>query len=362
MPELGIAVSWLPQDPLLLLAFQIGLGVIACSMLMLVAVIVLRLRLVYRQRRERRYTAMWQPLLAECVYQVPAELPRLPRAMRYHFLKLWNYHHESLVGSARDNLEKMAAILNLDDIARELLASGNRRERLIAILTLGHLGDRTQWHKLRALVADPSPILSQAAASALLAIDAAATLAWLVTVMAAREDWPLSRVVSMLREAGPNRTTLPLISAVQAAARIEGGSQQVVRLLRMMETAHTERVAPVVGQIVRESDNPEVIAAGLRLMQDPRDLDAVRGYAKHEAWFVRVSAVRTLGKIGEKRDCSMLIELLGDRNWWVRYHAARSLLELPFSAVEDLEKIRDSHPDRYAADMLSQVIAEARAS
>jgi len=355
-------MQWIPHDPLLLLVFQTGLSVIACSILMLLAVLVLRLRLVYRQRRESHYAALWQPLLAECVYQVPETLPQVPGGMRYHFLKLWNYHHESLVGSARGNLEELAAAMKLDEISRDMLASGNTRERLIAIVTLGHLGDRTQWHELRELVSDPSPILSQAAAEALVAIDAAATLAWLVTVMAAREDWPLSRVMAMLREAGPNKTTLPLVSAVQAAVSVDGDSRQVVRLLRMMETAHTERVAAVAGQIVREATDPEIIAAGLRLLQDPRDLETVRACTKHDAWFVRLSAVRVLGRMGEMADSKLLVGMLGDRNWWVRYHAARALLSIPGAGVEDLEKIRDSHPDRYAADMLSQVIAEARAS
>jgi len=353
---------WVPHDPLLLLVFQIGLGVIACSILMLLAVIVLRLRLVYRQRRERRYTELWQPLLAECVFAVPTNLPQIPRGMRYHFLKLWNYHHESVVGNARKNLEVLAEAMRLDEIARQMLTSGNTRERLIAIMTLGHLGDRTQWHELRELVTDASPIVSLAAAGALLTIDAGATMAWLVTVMAAREDWPLSRVVAMLREAGPSRTTASLISAIQAAAQVEGGSRQVVRLLRMMETAHTERIAPVVGQIVRESAEPEVVAAGLRLLQDPRDLDTVRACARHEAWFVRLSAARVLGKIGEAADARLLTGMLADPSWWVRYHAAKSLLALPSASIEDLEKIRDAHPDRYAVDMLSQVIAEARAS
>ena len=234
------------------MVFRTGVGVIVCSVLMLLAVIMLRLRLVLRQRRERRHAALWQPLLAECVIGIPSGLPVIPRNMRYHFLRLWNYHHESVVGAARNNLEEYALTIGLDAVARELLGSRDMSKRLIAILTLGNLGDHTRWHELRELVAHPSPIISQAAARSLLAIDASSTLAWLVTVMAAREDWPLSRVVAMLKEAGPNRATLPLISALQSAAAGEGGTRQVVRLLRMMEVAHTGRVAPVVGRIVAD--------------------------------------------------------------------------------------------------------------
>ena len=106
----------------------------------------------------------------------------------------------------------------------------------------------------------------------------------------------------MLKEVGPDVATLPLISAAEAAARTEGGEAQVARLLRMMEMAHTERVSPVAGKIAREVQSPELIAAALRLVQDPRDLDVVRAHAAHEAWFVRASAIRVLGRIGDAAD------------------------------------------------------------
>lgn len=362
MPEPGAIVAWLPQDPMLAVVFQVGVGILACSFLMLTAVFLLRIRLLLRQRRERFYEAQWQPLLAECVFDVPAILPQVPRNMRYHFLKVWNFHHESLVGRARTNLVALAGAMHLGDVAHDLMGAADLRQRLIAVMTLGHLGDRKQWHDLRALVADPSPMLSLTAARALLDIDAAATLAWLVTVMAAREDWPLARVVGMLKDAGSDRVTLPLIAAAEAAARMEGGERQVVRLLQMMEVAHTEHVAPVAGRIAREVADPELIAAALRLVQDPRDLDIVRIHAGHENWSVRAAAVQVLGRIGGVTDRSLLVGMLSDRHWWVRYHAAHALLALPGTRIEDLEKIRGTLDDRYAADMLTQAIAEARAS
>ena len=350
------ALSWLPQDPLLALVFQAGLGIIGFSLLMLVAVFLLRLRLVLRLRRERHFTALWRPVLAECVFGVPEAPPAVPRAMRYHFMKLWNHHHESLEGSARSNLEALARNMGIDAVARDMLHSRDLRERLIAIITLGHLGDRERWQDLRTLVSHPSPLLSLAAARALLDIDAEATLAWLVMVMAAREDWPLARLVAMLREAGPDRTTAPLVTALKAA----GNPQQAIRLLRMMEVAHTAEAGEAAARAVRESDDPEVKAAGLRLLGDPRELGLARSCAVDESWVVRVAAARLLSRIGEAGDRELLIGMLKDAHWWVRYHAARALIALPFNGPDDIDKIRAALNDRYAADMLEQVMAEAR--
>lgn len=358
LPGHAAAEFWLPQDPLLALVFQTGLAIVACSLLMLVAVFLLRLRLVLRQRRERRYAAQWQPLLAECVFGVPGTLPRVPPGLRYHFLKLWNHHHESLEGGARDHLKALAVAMGLDRAARDMLRSRDLRLRLIAIITLGHLGDRQCWPELRALVSDPSPVLSLAAARALLDIDARATLAWLVMVMAAREDWPLARLAAMLKEAGPDRVTAPLVAALEAA----GDPKQAVRLLRLMEVAHTGRAGEAAARAVGAASDPEVIAAGLRLINDPREIELARGCAAHGTWFVRAGAARLLGRIGGPEDRQRLVAMLADTHWWVRYHAARALIALPFTSLEELEKVRGTLDDRFAADMLAQVIAEARAS
>lgn len=327
---------------------------------MLVIVFMLRIRLLLRQKRERAFAAQWQPLLAECVFSVPAVLPRVPKDMGYHFLKLWNFQHESLAGSVRANLESLGTAMQLEEVARRMMHSGNLRERLMAVITLGHLKDRTQWHELRALVSDPSPVLSLAAARALLDIDSSVTLPWMVTVMAAREDWPLARVVMMLKEVGPDRVTFPLVAAGEAALSSEAGGPVVVRLLRMMEVGHLERVSPVAVQAIRQKNSPEVIAAALRLISDPRELGVIRELTAHEVWFVRAGAVRVLGGIGDATDRSRLVGMLSDAHWWVRYRAARALLALPGARIEDIEKVRDSLDDPYAADMLSQVVAEAR--
>ena len=354
-------MQWLPDDPLLALVFQTGLAVIGCSILMLIAVFLLRARLVIRQRRERRFNLLWQPVLAQCVHGVPENLPGVPRNMLYHFLKLWIYHHESLAGSAPTNLEAMALAMQLDKPVRELIGSDDLRLRLIALVTLGKLGDRTRLSELRELVADPSPVLSLVAARALLQIDPAAELPFLIAVMARREDWPLARLVTMLREAGSDSVTQPLVTALEAAIQSGEEGNQIVRLLNLMEVAHTGQVAPVASRIIRHGTVPDQIAAALRVVQDPRDREVVRALTRHEKWFVRARAARVIGRIGDDSDRKLLVRMLGDAHWWVRYHAARALLALPGARIEDIEKVQATLGDRYAADMLGQAIAEARA-
>jgi len=87
-------------------------------------------------------------------------------------------------------------------------------------------------------------------------------------------------------------------------------------------------------------------------------LSEVRTLLGHEDWQGRVQAARALGRVGERSDAARLTRLLGDPQWWVRYRAAQALRELPLLAQADLDAVRASLTDRFALDMLDQVLAE----
>jgi HEAT repeat protein len=88
----------------------------------------------------------------------------------------------------------------------------------------------------------------------------------------------------------------------------------------------------------------------------------VRALLAHEDWQVRVQAAKALGRIGDRGDTERLVALLADREWWVRYRAAQALVELPWLTRADLDALHAALDDRYAADMLAQVMAEIDAA
>ena len=74
-----------------------------------------------------------------------------------------------------------------------------------------------------------------------------------------------------------------------------------------------------------------------------------------------MQAAKLLGRMGRTEDAGRLEKLLADKEWWVRYRAAKALVRLPGVTVADLEQIRLSLQDHYARDILDQAIAEAGA-
>lgn len=347
------------HDTLLRAVLWAGLGMIAVAILMLAAVLLLRLRLIARSRRERRFSAEWQPLLARCVFEVPEVLPPVAKADRYIFLRLWHGLFESLRGTAQHNLRELAIAVGADGFARGMLAANGVRERLIAITTLGHLADRNAAAALRPLTSDASPQISLAAVRALLEIDADATLPWMTGLAGEREDWPLNKVAAMLSDAGADRITQPLIAAAELAAAGADAARRVPRLLRLLALAHRELATPALLRILGAATDAGVIAACLQVLSDPAEIATVRGYLAHPDWNVRCAAARGLGRLGAPDDRRRLVDLLSDPHWWVRRHAALALVAMPSVTVAELRKIRAILPDRFAADMLGQVIAES---
>jgi hypothetical protein len=355
---LGFAIF---SDPLLRPVFWTGVGVLAVALVMLVVVLTLRIALLFRRRREHRFIETWRPLLMRAVEELPQSLPRMDAADRVAFLRMWNHLQESLRGEATANLNRLLVACGLEDFAESLLVSRSISRQLLGVTTVGHLRRPGLEDTLRALAREPHPPLSLAAGRAALQIDPARNLPWFISVFMEREDWPLAKVASILSSQGVDAVTAPLIEAIESVAGSPNPGGALARLLQLLEIAHAARAAPVLRRILRDSSDERTIAAGLRALQDPRDLPIVRQFASHEAWIVRVQAAQALGRMGAAEDRKLLAQMMSDRHWWVRYRAAQALVALPSVAPGELEKIRAVLPDRFAADALRQAMAEGRA-
>ena len=326
---------------------------------MLILIVSLRIGLLLRRARELRLTTRWRPVLAQCVDGEPVNIPRIARRDQHFILHLWNFHHASMRGQVTEHLNNLLDRTGLVDVARRMLSQGSMRQRLLAIVTLGNLRDASRLHEFQKLANDPSTFISLAAAQALLQTAAAASLPWLLIRVGRRQDWPLTRLSIMLRELGPDIVSVPLADALLAATETPDAAVQVPRLIKLIELAHQSVAAPAVrGALAAAGDNVAVIAACVRALSDPRDRELACSYANHPAWEVRVTVALALRRFAAPEDRGLLVDMLSDAHWWVRRRAADTLLALPFVTIPDLKKIQRILPDRYAADMLADAIAE----
>ncbi len=347
-------VSSTPSDPLVAAAIWTGAAALGLTLLMSLQIVLLRASLRRGERREAQALARWRPILNAAIVGETPELPRLAGAERLPFLRLWVHLQTSLRGDAAAALCEVARRLAMDAHARHMLARGPRAERLLAALVLGHLGDRQAWHSLLRLAEQDDATLSLTALWALVRIDPEQAARFLTQRFIERDDWALSHVAGILQHA---RTP---VGEVLATILPGLAQERLPRALRIAEALRVNLPPDVLRGALASASVPVVVAA-LRSVFAPALLDAVRALLAHEDWQVRVQAVRALGRIGERGDAQRLLVLLGDSQWWVRYRAAEALLDLPMLAPGELAALRARLTDRYAADMLTQVMAERAA-
>lgn len=341
------------SSSLLQLAYWTSVAAMIVVALMLIAIAALRAALVLRERRERKVRARWRPILAQSIEALPHAVPHIARLDRYLVLYLWNSLHESLRGEAKEQINKLALASGVDVIVRKLLAGRSLRARLVALSTLGHLQDKTRWNEIVALAREDHPVISIVAARALLMIDKDAALPLLMPLIVTRSDWPVARVAGMLKEAGPDAVSEPVITALANA-----NEHQVQRMVSYLRLVHIDQAALAIRGILAKYQTPNLLAACLKVMANPADLDVVRSHVAHSSWFVRVAVAHALGRIGRQEDVEALLKLLGDREWWVRYRAAQALISLPFLGKKELAAIAENLTDPFARDILQQAVME----
>ena len=340
------------SDPYVIAAFWAGIGALLLTVLLSLQIVRLRLQLRRQQRHENRVHDKWRPVFnAAIVGETPEMGGTLSRKELRPFLKLWLHLQFSVRGDAQEALNNVARKLRVDERARKMLTGGNRAEKLSAALVLGYLRDTPAWPELLRLAGHKDNLLSLNAVWALLRIDPPTALQQLLPVIVDRGDWPLPRVVSMLQEVGE-----PALNQLTALVP-QLPPERLPQALRLAEALRLSLPGALLSQLLG-SDSPALLIPALRCVNTPEPLCQVRSLLRHPDWRVRVQVAKALGRIGDRDDISALVDLLRDTEWWVRYRAAQSLTALPGCSTEDMRNLRSMLADRFAVDMLAQVMAE----
>lgn len=341
------------SDSLLKVALWAALGSAAVSLLELMLIAWLRIRLIEKLRRQRKLFEEWRPLLALATIESPALLPKVAPADRVAFLHLWIHYHESLRGEVKRKLNELARRLDVDHMVYQLLKSPALGARLLAVTALGHLQDETAWPKIAPLLRHRNSVLSLTAARALAQIDAQTAAPEILRIAPLRSDWPVAHIARILKGMRRDWVDPHLVTALS-----EASGQAELRLLGIIEIVEPEHCGTMVRAILARAREPELIAACLKALKSPDDLALVRRLTGHPHWFVRLSAIQVLARLGMVEDLGRLIALMGDREWWVRLRAAQAVVALPFVSREQLESLQKQLSNRDAREMFDHALAK----
>ena len=310
-----------------------------------------------REKRQERFYVKWEPLLAEASLgeQFPL-LPSLRRRDYISFLLLWNRFQQNLRAESRWGLVQLANNLGMDKVVARMTGSRDETDKALAALTLGNLKDYSRWYLLQNMAERESGMSAQIAAGALAKIDPLRAAPILISLFVERHEWPQTRVAAILGELGSGAVSEPLVEAICRAEETD-----IPRLLRYVPFIEPHAAVLLVRELLSTRYDSEVIAACLsavRYLEDQESKAMVISLLDHPGWAVRVQAVNALGRLAGPGDVDHLSRMLSDCNWWVRYRSAQALVSLPFMDPKKLENIRIGQTDRYARDIMAQIIEE----
>jgi hypothetical protein len=342
------------QSFVVVFAFWTGIAVIVLTCVLFAVILTIRVVQAARQRRAEKLVQRWRAVMTRALVEVPTTAPALRRRDAADVMSLWAYYHEFLRGDVKANLNRLAQLSGMDLHAKRALRSDSVRRRLLAIHVLGNLRDRETRALLRPIARSANPYLSLAAGHALMRINPREAVPEFVAMIAARPDWSPAKVMAILQEAGPEVVSEPLAAA---ALRAEAAYQPL--LLVFLGVADEAVALRTIREILLATSDQQVLTTclyQLSRMAHPDGLRLVRVYLEHPNWIIQLHAVQGVGRMGGEQDTDDLIRMLRHRKYWIRLRAAEALANLPRMDSHRLALIRDQQADRYARDILDEVI------
>ena len=335
--------------------FAVYAGAIAILLLLflMVQVTFVRIHFIVIRKRRHRVKTVWRAIIGKMLAGEKPLCPSIKRREVFYVMEEFDYIFGLIRGTELELLRQGFRALLLPISLKGMLKSHNIKNRLFALITLGNIRDADSWDLIAKHLAQSQPAVSLSAARSLVLINPERAVNEIIPIILNRKDWPWANIAHILKLAGPKLLCEKLSELILHATENKQAS-----LLRLYDVLKCEGEYPVTCKVLKRSSEDKVASVCLNISQDPNILYLAREYANHARWHVRMNAAVAIGRFGNEDDVSLLVSLMKDSQWWVRYRAAQSLLGMPIIDHVRVQQIRMSLDDKYADDILVQVLNE----
>lgn len=312
--------------------------------------LLLSLRIRARRAAERRaaFIQIWRPVVMHWSIGNPAVFPITPGKQpmfsheeRFWFLEVWNDMRQSMRGENSAYLNGMLVELKLRNELIQILESRNPGERLMAIQALGQLQDEKAWKALVKLALHAEPLVSFQAVGALLQISSESALPVLIEVLKRHRDWSRARLIGMLRRVVSPRLVTPLGNQMLEALTAQdlALAKDLAVLLAVMRYPAT---LPYMREVLRRSPSIAMIDIAVKSlgeMRDVKSLPEIQELVEHKDSLLRQQAILALGNMAGPAQIPVLLNVLGDDDWWVVFRAIEAMHKIPGIRPEKLGEL-----------------------
>ncbi|MDH5446865.1 MAG: HEAT repeat domain-containing protein [Gammaproteobacteria bacterium] len=334
-------------------ALYAGSAAIILLVLLMFQVSMTRLHLIVVRKRRIKIQAVWRDIIGRLLVGEKPECPKIKRRDMFHVLEEFDYVFGIVRGNDVELLRQGFRELKLPVPLNKILKSYNLKKQLFALITLGNIRDASAWDQILKSLSQSQSAVSLTAARSLVLIDPQRAVNEIVPIILKRKDWPWANIAHVLKLAGPK-----LVCGKLSELILNSNESKQAFLLRLYDVLKCEEEYPITCKVLQQASEDKVASVCLNISQDPNIVYLARDFARHERWHVRMNAAVALGRFGNEEDITILIELMKDSQWWVRYRAAQSLLGMPDMNHGRVQQIRDVLNDGFADDILVQAMNE----
>lgn len=315
------------SDPALNTTAVVAATLFLVSLLCVLAALLLRFLRLRRERHSAALEAVWRPMCFAAMVDdlPPGPLQPISKAEAPLFAEIWLDCIDRIRGdSAHAGLLRLAQRLRLRDAMRPALHSGRTDLQLLALQVLGFLRDSAALPMAEKHLDSSYPLLSLAAAKALMEIDPQSATP-LIMDRLETPGWPLGRISQLLRIAPPK-----VLRKHLAAHLDHESSEHIANLLLIFHTLADSEFDHAAKRVLRRfPDDLGVLRQILRLNNDPAMHPLVQFSCSHADDDARFAALEALGRIGSLADQDLLVEHLRHDGWRHQQASARALVQLP---------------------------------
>lgn len=340
-------------DPILRTTYYIGISAILSAYFSSIYILFLRFKSNKKINKQKKFNKRWLQLLADYVTEEIYLLPKIKSDEMYHFWDLWLNYRTSLKGESGRRINEAGILCNLPDWLIGRLKKVKTFEQVRILNSLGLLKIKSCWKEYVDCYLSPNPILAETGLKAMVQCDPDKAIPYILNYIENAQDWHLSRIVAILREAGAERISAPLIRMLSKNIH-----QPHPKHLWLLEVAFYSEANKIIHTLLKENHDIEVLSVCLQLCKDPALKPCIKEYLTHPTWFIRGHAASAMSRIGIEKDTANLIPLISDPYYWVRYHAALAIAQLLEFDSTKIETLKAELEDRFAIDMLIQIQQE----
>ncbi|MEJ8544755.1 HEAT repeat domain-containing protein [Brevibacillus borstelensis] len=133
----------------------------------------------------------------------------------------------------------------------------------------------------------------------------------------------------------------------------------LVALASLPATSLDESLIDSLWQLLdAEEKEVRIQAARLVLSDVKSSSEQIHSLMANEDWEVRALAVKAIGTWQDAAKIPVLLKALDDQNWWVKYHAARSLVKVGAEGFQALCEVASRTTHKETADLAMQQLRE----